>query len=180
MTRNHPVMYSMIAIAIVVCSLFTGCETDDTVTQIALESAERQAQQSRDTTELQKQVAAGSKELVASDAASRENFSQLHREVQQERQELAGQWNRLEAERQSVASSRRHESLALSATRGMGIVVVVTLALFFAWLLLFQAHTLDPSTESLEMLITDITSDSPQLLPKPTNTPRITNEQENP
>ncbi len=174
MTRNE----QMIAMTIVVGSLLAGCEPDEQVTKIALEAAERQAQQSHDTTELQKQVAAGSKALVASDAAARENFSQLHRDVQQERQELSEQWSQLESQRQSVASSRRHESLAASATKGMGIVVVAALAMLFAWLLLFHAHTAEPSTATLELVIDDIISESPQLLPQPTNTPLLTEQQE--
>lgn len=90
--------------------LTTGC-TDERVTEIAREAANRQAQQNVAMAELNKEVASGTKRFVEADAQSRKEIASVHRELQAERTRLDTGWNDLEAERKNIASQRRSESL---------------------------------------------------------------------
>src|SRR5215212_1731394 len=79
----------------------SGC--DDRPTQIAREAANRQAQQNTAMSELNKQVAGGTRELVAADAQARKEIVGVHRDLQTERTRLDTAWGALEKERQHIA-----------------------------------------------------------------------------
>ncbi len=80
----------------------SGC--DDRATQIASEAANRQAQQNTAMSELNKEVASGTRELVAADAQARKEIVGVHRDLQAERTRLDTGWDALEKERQHIAA----------------------------------------------------------------------------
>src|SRR5262245_22462909 len=85
-----------------------GC--DDQATQIAREAADRQAQQNTEMARVNREVAAGSHELVEADARARKEIVGVHHDIQSERMRLASGWDNLEQERQQIARDRRTES----------------------------------------------------------------------
>src|SRR5690349_21327105 len=89
-----------------------GC--DDRVAQIAREAADRQAQQNTEMARLNKEVAAGSQELVEADARARKDIVGVHHDLQTERANLDTSRTELESERREIASRRRTESMLVS------------------------------------------------------------------
>src|SRR4051812_28760879 len=94
---------------ITLMNVTSGC--DDRATQIAREAANRQAQQNTAMSELNKEVAAGTRELVAADSQARKEIVGVHHELQAERTQLDTGWDALENERRQIADERRTESM---------------------------------------------------------------------
>src|SRR3954454_13340430 len=85
-----------------------GC--DDKATQIAREAADRQAQQNTEMAQVNKEVAAGSHQLVEADAKARQEIVGVHRDLQAERSRLDSGWSELQADRRAIISELRTES----------------------------------------------------------------------
>jgi len=151
-------------IPIITLLLLIGCN-DERVVAISREAADRQAQQNQLISDLNKELAAGSRELVAADAKAREKMVDVHRELQSERQRLDTGWTSLEHQRQQVASRRRTESLLAPAIQNFGVAVVVALVLGFSWYALVASRNATVSDAELSnMLIEEILSNQPTTL----------------
>jgi hypothetical protein len=138
--------------------LAAGCDDDQRVVDVALESAERQAQQSHDVTRLNEQVAQGTRRLAESQAAAREELVALQRDVQQQR-------DALDAERRELGALRWRESLLAPAVGNLGLLLVAALALALCWRLL-GALKEDPQDTALgEILTLEIAAQRSTLLP---------------
>src|SRR4051794_23484157 len=87
---------------ITVIGMMSGCDED--ATQIAREAANRQAQQNTAMSELNKEVAGSTRELVAADSQARKEIVGVHHELQAERTRLDTGWDSLEKERQRIAA----------------------------------------------------------------------------
>jgi hypothetical protein len=145
-------MFRTIAILIlwIVLSILTsGC--DDRTTQIAREAADRQAQQNNAMSELTKEIATGSHELVEADAQARQEIVGVHRDLQAERTRLDTGWNALETERQRIAGQRRIESMLGSLATLVGGLLLVVVLLGFCWYAIGAAH----SDEDLHFRLND-------------------------
>jgi len=126
---------------------------------LSREAADRQAQQNQLISVLNKEVAAGSRELVAADAKAREKMVDVHHELQSERQRLDTGWTSLEQQRQQVASSRRAESLLAPAMQNFGVAVVVALVLGFSWYALVASRNMPVTDSELnDMLLEELVS----------------------
>jgi hypothetical protein len=155
---RRPVARCLALIALVA---MTGC--NDEATNIAREASNRQAAQNRQMAELQQEVTRGTHELVKSDAAAREKILAVHRDLQQERQQLGESWNDLESERQQVDRRRRSDSVWQAlVTIILGSLVV---AAFFRFLWQLLAHGNQPlDAEITELLVEHLLPDMPQEL----------------
>ncbi len=100
-----------------------GC--DDGATQIAIDAADRQAEQNQELARLDREHAAARRELV-----------ELHQQVQSERQTLSKGWQDLHSEQQAVVDERRTESLVRSLVPVLFAVIIGGLAAFLVsrWL----------------------------------------------
>src|SRR5262245_58902790 len=85
-----------------------GC--DDKSTRLAREAANRQAQRNTEMAQLNREVAAGSHQLVEADAKARQEIVGVHRDLQAERTRLDTGWSQLEEDRRQIATQRRSES----------------------------------------------------------------------
>ena len=113
----------------IVLILINGC--DDRATQIAREAANRQAHQNTTMAELNKEVASGTRKLVAADAQARKEIVGVHHDLQAERTRLDVGWNSLEQERQQIATQRRTESMWVPVVQAGGLIAVVVALLGF-------------------------------------------------
>lgn len=167
MIRLHPIHWRMTiwtAGALVALLATIGC--DDSAATIAREAADRQADQNRQMAELQREVAAGARRLVEEDARAREQAAAAQRDLYEERSRLAEGWNELESERRAIAQSRRTESMLGALLSGGAATLAALLALAVACLTLFGLKQTDDSAEAAcELLVRDLTSDCPVLLP---------------
>lgn len=157
-----------IAVAVVL-ALSIGCSSDDArLTQLAVETADRQAAQNRELAQLNREVAAGTKRLIESDGESRTEFARAQRELQDQQAAISQALDQLESERKEAAAIRMRDPLVASAVSGAVTLLVASLPLAVAFLVLWR-NSREP-TESLalaELLIDDLASDRPVLLPQP-------------
>ncbi|MEQ9066228.1 MAG: hypothetical protein RLO18_05865, partial [Gimesia chilikensis] len=117
-----------------------SCSPDENsrVAELATQQLERQADQNRRMSELQQEVASGSRELVEADANARQEMVTLQREMQTERNEIGHQRDQLEAERREIADRRNRDPIIAAAITRVAFVVVSLLPLLICWLLLQQ------------------------------------------
>ena len=161
MSRIHNRKTWILWIALLVAT--HGC--DDRATQISREAADRQAQQNTEMARLNKEVAAGSHQLIEADAEARKEIVGVHHELQAERQRLDTGWNDLEGERRQIAGQRQTESMLVSVSNLIGGVSLVVALLGFCWYALVVTRRSDDTDAQLnELLIGEFLPDEAPLL----------------
>ncbi len=95
-----PMIFLTVIAALAALVWTLGCNSR--ASQIAIEAADRQAEQNQELARLDREHASSRRELI-----------ELHQQVQQERQSLSGGWLDLHAEQQEVIKERRTESLVV-------------------------------------------------------------------
>lgn len=148
-----------------------GCDDNARLAEMAERHLDRQAEQNRQMSELHRQVADGSRELVAADAKAREELAALQRDVQTERAETSRQRDELEKERKALAAERRQDPIIAAAITSVGLVLVCLLPLLIGWHLL-RAPTDDADRLIAEVLVEDLVSEHP-LLTRASASPRV-------
>ena len=112
-----------------------------------------------------------SKHLVESDAKARreqaEHQAQLQAQIESQRQNLEAQRDTLEAERREIAHQRHRDPLIATALLQVATVLVASLPILLL-ILLIRAAKNEPADVPLgDLLVHDLTSESPLLLPAP-------------
>ncbi|MBN73425.1 MAG: hypothetical protein CME32_29570 [Gimesia sp.] len=148
-----------------------GCSSDENsrVAELATQQLDRQSEQNQRMAELQQEVASGSRELVEADARSRQEMVTLQREMQTERNEIGHQRDQLEAERREIADTRNRDPIIAAAIARVAMLVVSLLPLLICWLLLSQKIAPPDDQQMTELLLEDLISVEPRLMP-PVNT----------
>jgi hypothetical protein len=100
---------------------------------MATENAKRQAQQSRETVQLQLQVAEGTKRLVSTEAESRRQWIGIKRDIEVEAAAISRQRDLLEAERRAIAAERNRDPIIVAAIESVGFVLACLVPLLVAW-----------------------------------------------
>jgi hypothetical protein len=133
----------------------TGC--DERVAQVAREAADRQAEQNRAMVELQQEVAAGSRSLVAADAEARSELVTAQRELHVERSQLDRGRDALEVERRVMAAERRTASLLVPVLEALGTVLVALVVVGFSWFVLVRLRSDEHvDSELVEFLVQEL------------------------
>ena len=145
----------------------TSCSSDENsrVAELATQQLERQSDQNRRMTELQQEVASGSRELVEADAKARQEMIVLQREIQTEQNQIGHQRDQLETERREIADNRHRDPIIAAAITRVAMVVVSLLPLLICWLLLRQKIEPADEQQMTELLLEDLVSAEPRLLP---------------
>ena len=138
---------------------------------------DRMADQSQAIVEESHQLAQTAKELVESDAEAR-------RELIAAQQELTSQVNdqqatvdagreQLEQDRREIAEQRHRDPIVATAIQNTGLVMACLLPLIVAVYVIRHMQSQDPDHAAVaEMLVLEVTSDEPRLLPGPQLRPR--------
>jgi hypothetical protein len=155
-----------ILIATILIPTAIGCDEEERLVKMAEEHLERQADQNRRMSELQKHVAEGARQLVEADANARKEMVALQREVQTERAEVGRQRDILENERRDFAAKRRLDPIIASAVRSIGLLLACVLPLVLCWYLLRQPVEPADDQAVAEVLLEDLVADDPLLLPR--------------
>jgi hypothetical protein len=142
--------------------MINGC--DDRATRIAIDAADRQAQQNTAMAEVNKEVATGTHKLVEADAQARKEIVGVHRDLQAERTRLDSGWGELEGERRQIARQRRTESLFATMTPLVGGILLTAMLLGFCWFVLVGACRDAPDAELNELLVREILIEEPTLV----------------
>ena len=145
---------------------------------------DRMADQSQAVVEESHQLAETAKELVEHDAEAR-------RELIAAQQELTSQLNdqqatvdagrgQLEQDRREIAEQRHRDPIVAIAIQNTGLVIACLLPLIVAVYVIRQMQSQEPDHAAVaEMLVLEVTSDEPRLLPGPRLRPRkLTHEDE--
>jgi hypothetical protein len=142
----------------------SGC--DERATQIAVEAADRQAQQNTAMAELNQEVASGARYLVEADAKARGEMVAVQRELQAERTRLDSGWTALDQERRNVDSQRRSESMVAPAITLTGGIALAIVLLGFCWYALVASRRNDDANAELsELLVREFLAEQLPLLP---------------
>src|SRR3954452_23245857 len=115
--------HKMLILSITLLAATHGC--DDKATQIAREAAERQAQQNTEMARLNKEVASGSHQLVEAASQARKEIIGVHHDLQAERVRLDSGLSELESERRQIAGQRRTESMLVTVSELLLLIVVL-------------------------------------------------------
>lgn len=114
-----------VLMALAFLGMFVPLGCDNRATQIAIDAADRQAEQNQELARLDREHAAARRELV-----------ELHQQVQSERQTLSESWQNLHGKQQAVIEERRTESLVRTLVPVLLAVVLGGVAAFLVsrWL----------------------------------------------
>ena len=172
----HTYKILLLPIAAMLMLAAIGCDEEekDRLVDMAEKHLERQAEQNRQAIELQRQVAEGSRQLVEADAKARQEIVALQRDVQAERSEVGQQRDALEDERRDLAAKRRTDPIIASAITNIGLLAACLLPLVLCWLLL--RRPVEPADDQAiaELLLEDLVTDRPLLLPQRENQRALT------
>lgn len=161
MLRTHSA-HSRMAVLVI---LIGGCENQ--ATHIAREAAQRQAEQNTAMADLNREVAGGTRQLVAADAESRNRFVDVHHDLQAERQRRDESWGALEPERKQIAAQRHTESAWIAVGQAAVSCALVASLIGFCWYVVWSATTNTSDPVLSELLIDEVFSldsaSSPQL-----------------
>lgn len=165
MRTNHAMCMTILLVLIATMS---GCDEDEQLARMAEEHARRQAAQSQQMAELQQEVAQGARELVEADGKAREGIVALQRDIQTERTEIGRQRDHLEEDRRQLADQRHRDPIIAATIMQAGMVIACILPLVLCWYLLHREPAQADDAVVAEVLIQDLTAESPLLLPSPT------------
>ena len=150
--------------------LLTGCgsSTDERLLQQAEKHAAQQAETHRQIARQQQEVAEGSRRLVEADAKARQEMASMQNSLREDQAEVSRQRDQLETERREMASQRYRDPLVAAAIVNVGLVLAALLPLLVCvYVLWFVARTRDADEAVTELLIGEIVSEKPRLLPAP-------------
>jgi hypothetical protein len=151
----------MIALTVVLI----GCEEDERLARMAHESTQRQAEQNEAMAEVSRESVQASGRLVEAEARARQELLTMQRELQEQQVEIARQHDRLEEERRQLASQRRWDSLTAAAITNTGLVLACLAPLVVCWYLLRAVRDETEDAVVAEVLVEELASDRPRLLP---------------
>ena len=156
----------VVLIATTLMLTMAGCEEEERLAEMAERHLERQAEQNRQMADLQKEVAEGTRQLVEADARAREEMVALQRDLRADQAAIGQQRDQLEGERKELAAKRRLDPIVAAAITNTGLLAVCALPLVLCWYLLFPR--VEPADEQVvaEVLLQDLVSDRPLLLPR--------------
>ena len=150
-----------------------GCTDENArVAEMAREAANRQAEQNRQMSDLQRQVAEGTKRLVEAEAKARSELTSLQRDLQQSQAEVGHQRDLLEGERRDIADHRHRDPIIAAAIMDIGLALACLLPLLLAGYALYCLR--DPGQTDVamtEVLVQELVADKPLLLPPPDSIP---------
>lgn len=161
----HPALLIPAFLALVT----TGCRDDSArVADVANRALKSQAEQNRELARLGGEVVESSQQLVEQDAAARTEILAAQRDLQTQQSEVGRQRDELEQERRRMAGQRRTESLLAPILLTLGTLLLCLLPLGLgAYALFLSRNDVPEMAEVGEILIQELVSDAPRLLPPP-------------
>lgn len=165
--RKNTIKIAATALLSWTLAMTSGCgENDGRLARMAAEAARQQAAQNEEIARLNREVAAGTKQLVEGDAKARQELIAAQRDLQRQQEQVGAQRDALEAERKQWAQQRRTESVYGPILSTLGMTLLALLPLVLCWCLLQGLGRTDEEQIG-EILIEEIVSEEPQLLPAP-------------
>jgi len=168
----------MVPIALLL--MVIGCQSsaDDRLIELAREHAARQAESQRQASDLQKQLAEGTRKLVEADSRARQELTSLQHDLRRDQAEIGRQRDRMETERREIAANRYRDPIVAAVIVDIGIVLACLLPLAVCIYVLWAARGAGESDSAVaELLVQELVSSEPTLLlPDRSPLPRIAPE----
>lgn len=161
-----------------------GCQSDERLVEMATRSVETQRAQNqmmhesnkalvettREVTQQGRELAVAAEKLVEQDARARQDLILAHREMRgelhAERVGVDQQRAELEGERRAIASQRVTEPIIAEAIQAAALWIAALLPVCLAGYVLYSTNRGSTDQAAVqELLVLDITSDQPKLLP---------------
>lgn len=150
---------------LILTMMLSGCTDDSRVTQVAREAADRQAEQNRQIAHQNQEIAETTKRLVEADATARKEIIASQHDLQGQQADVGRQRDALETERKEIAQERRWDSVLGPAFETIAVLLVCALALGLCGYLIYGLRHDGGCEAESEILVRDLTSDRPVLLP---------------
>jgi len=160
MARNHLVILTIVMITAVI-----GCNEDERLARMAQEVTERQAEQNEVIAKVSRESVQASGRLVEAEAKARQELLAMQRELQDQQAEIGRQRDELEKQRCELAGQRRWDSLAAAAITNTGLILACLAPLVLCWYLLRAVRGETDDGVVAEVLIEELASEQPKLLP---------------
>ncbi len=154
-------------------ALLAGCKNspDERLVDMAKEHEKSQAEQSQQMARMQQEVAEGSKKLVEADAKAREALTAMQHELRSDQADIGHQRDQLETERREIAGQRNRDPIVAAAITNVGLILACLLPLLVCVYVLWSAGRCGESDAAVtEILVQELASDRPMLLPSPKRT----------
>jgi hypothetical protein len=137
--------------------LTAGCDdTDERLAYFAQESTRQQAEQNREMAQLNREVARSHQELIS-----------LKRDLEKQQAQINNQRNGLESERREIAKQRHRDPIIAAAINNVGVILACLLPLALAGYLLYCFRDQKEDQLVTEILVQEMVSEHPTLLPPP-------------
>lgn len=149
--------------------LLTGCRDDSArVAAVAQQALESQAKQNKELARLSGEVVESSQQLVEQDAQARTEILAAQRDLQFQQTTVSRQRDDLELQRQRIAAQRQTESLLAPILMTLGTALLCLLPIGVAGYALYLSRGSVPEMADVgQILIEELISDTPRLLPPP-------------
>jgi hypothetical protein len=150
---------------------------DQRLAEVAQQSVAVQAQQNEQiarqyqtAAEQGRPLAEATKQLVSKDAEARKELltaqEKLNTQLQQQRATIDAGRDALEQERRQFAAERQREPIVAASIESLGLVLACLLPLLLCGLLVWRLGRAEPDDAAVaELLVCELTSDQPRLLP---------------
>lgn len=149
--------------------MIAGCDSsDERLADYAQQSTAQQAQQNAATAEVAREAAESQRRVIETVEKSRQDLIGVQKDLDLQRTTVA-------QERKELTEQRRQESLLAPVLTTIGYLLVTALPLVLCWYLLYTLkNTPVDETAVTQLLVQDLLSEQPVLLPRPVNSnPRL-------
>lgn len=184
-TRPQPLVTRWVppSLAVALTLPLIGCGPspdlrDQRLAEVAQQSVAVQAQQnehiarqSQTSAEQSRHLAEATQQLVSQDAAARQQLlaaqEKLNTQLQQQRATIDAGRDALEQERRLLAAERQTELILAASIESAGLILACLLPLALCGLLLWRLGRAEPDDAAVvELLVCELTSEQPELLPE--------------
>ena len=144
-----------------------GCQSEnERLAEFAQSSVQQQAAQNQEMARLNKDVATALQSVSGDQLESRQEYTELLRQIQTQQNVLAANATALADERRRIEQARRRDSVLAPICTTIGAALVCLLPLLVTWrLLAFPDVSQATDADLTELLANELASDRPVLLP---------------
>jgi len=187
MEMNQQTTRVMTSAALLMLLATVGCSKpdmrDQRLAEFAKQSMEQQAkqndriaEQSKAVVEESQRLAEATKELVAHDAQARQELiaaqEKLTTQLNQQRATIDAGRDQLEQDRREIAEQRSRDPILAAAVQSVGLLIACSLPLIVCVFVIRRMSSNEPDDAAVaELLVHELTSDRPRLLPGPSLRP---------
>jgi hypothetical protein len=189
MEQTHPTDRVILTTALLTLATIIGCDQPDMRDQRLADFAERSMQeqsrqnehiasQSKAVVQESQKLAEAAQQLIQSDAQARTEMiaaqERLTSQLDQQRAKIDAGRDALEQERRQLAEQRHRDPVVAASIRTVGLIAAALLPLLVCVYILRQLGRSEPDDAAVaELLVHELVSDRPRLLPMPALRPAL-------